>query len=184
MAAACARAGHPESTAGSSVSQVGEAPDLVLHGVAFARFVDGRIAARGTASDLIYRRSGGRLVGQRAQVELSPEQGSGLASFGKLQVAAPSVVGEVSGRAGSAEGGVTLLSARGDAARTDRVTFDGEMLRGDRPVDGSGPGYAVHSNGIAARKDGSSIQLTSGVHGKLDVQQAGSLPGFRSGAAP
>lgn len=143
-----------------------------MHEVAFARYVDGRLAARGTARELVYRRSGGRLVGQVAQVALEPEPGSGLASFGTLRVAAPSVEGEVSGRSGSAQGGVTLDAARGDSARTDRVTFDGEVLRGDRPVEGRGPGYTVHSSGISARKDGSEIDLTSGVRGTLEVAAA------------
>lgn len=78
----------------------------------------------------------------------------------------------MSGRSGSAQGGVTLEAARGDTARTERVRFDGEMLHGDRPVDGRGPGYTVHSSGISARKDGSEITLTSGVHGTLDAAAA------------
>lgn len=180
---ACSGASRQSTPAVSSPSTPGDSPDLVLHEVAFARFVDGRIAARGTARELVYRRAGGRLVGQGAQVALEPEPGSGLASFGTLRVAAPSVEGEVSGRSGSAQGGVTLDAARGDSARTERVTYDGEMLHGDRPVDGRGPGYTVHSKGISARKDGSEINLTAGVHGTLEVAAAApSIPG--AGARP
>ena len=43
-----------------------EAPDLTLHDVAFARLSDGRVAARGTAREVVYRRAGGRLDGQVA----------------------------------------------------------------------------------------------------------------------
>jgi hypothetical protein len=166
---ACLACGQGGRSAGSSVSPPGDAPDLTLQSVAFARLSDGRVVARGTARTLDYRRQGGRLVAADGAVTLEPGTNQGFSSFGAMTLRARAVDGEVSGKRGTARGDVRLDAARGDHARTERLDYDGAVVRTDTPVDGQGPGYTVHSRGLLARTDGSSVQLTNHVTGVLDV---------------
>src|SRR3982751_5637917 len=69
------------------------APDLTLHGVAFARLSDGRIAARGTARGLAYYRAGGRLDAATAAASLHPDADTGYSMFGDVYLTAPQVAG-------------------------------------------------------------------------------------------
>ena len=65
-----------------------------------------------------------------------------------------------------------MNAARGDSALTERVDYDGPAgsIRSDSPIDAQGPGYRLHGNGLLARTDGSSIALTGGVNGKLQME--------------
>lgn len=154
----------------SHLSLPEDSPDLSLQGVAFARLSDGRVVSRGTARHLDYRRAGGRLVASDAAATIVPEAGTGLASFGVLQVQAPHVEGEIVNRRGDAKGGVRLDTGRGDHARTDAVHYDGAVVTSDTHVVASGPGYSVESNGMVARADGSAVHLTRGVNGRLELE--------------
>ena len=160
----------------SDHSPPAEAPDLTLRDVAFARLSDGRVAARGTAREVVYGRAGGRLDGQVAVATLYPEQGTGYGMFGEVLLTAPTVEGDVGAKRGAASGGVTFRAARGDRGNTERIFWDGpaDRLSGDRAVDAQGPGYQVRSQGFSARADGSDVTLTGGVAGTLAPQPAGS----------
>src|SRR4051812_3605665 len=168
LVTACA--GGTGTGANTLNSTVKDAPDLSLRGVAFARLSEGRVVARGTAKSVDYRRAGGHLVASDGNVTLSPDSGTELASFGPLHVAAPSIDGEVANRRGNAWGGVHLVTDRGDKAFTQAVAYDDPFVRSQTPVDASGPGYRVHGNGMVARADGSSILLTRGVKGNLEME--------------
>ena len=149
------------------VSTPVDSPDLTLRSVAFARVSDGRMVARGTAQTLDYRRQGGRLVASQATTTLAP--GPGFAAFGAMKLEARQVEGEISGKRGTARGDVKLDAARGDHARTAQLDYDGPTVQTSTPVDAQGPGYTVHSRGLLARTDGSSVQLNGHVNGTLDV---------------
>jgi lipopolysaccharide export system protein LptC len=165
---ACTRnSGAPEI---SHVSLPADAPDLSLSGVAFARLSEGRLAARGTAVHLDYRRAGGRLIARQGAATLFPEPGTGLASFGRLELSAPDVAGEIANRHGTATGGVTLDTGRGDHAFTDAATYDGATVRSDTRVVAHGPGYKVQGAGMVAQADGSSVLLTRGVTGQMQME--------------
>jgi len=166
LAAGC---GKPESPTISPISLPEDAPDLSLKGVAFARLAEGRVVARGTADRLDYRRSGGRLEATYGAATLYPQPGTNLASFGATRVVAARVEGEVPARRGTASSGVRLDALRGDTARTEQVHLDGDVLRTDKRVAARGPGYQVDGNGLFARTDGSVIQFTGGVVGKLQA---------------
>ena len=153
----------------SSIS-IPDVPDLSLQVVAFARLSEGQVVARGTAAQLDYRRGGGRLVASRATAVVQPMPGGSLAAFGTLRFVAQYAAVEVPNRRGSASGGVRLDAARGDTALTERVEYDGDVLRSNAPVTAHGPGYRVNGNGLFARVDGSAIQLTSGVEGQLQME--------------
>ena len=157
----------------SDRSPPAEAPDLTLHDVAFARLSDGRVAARGTAREMVYRRAGGRLDGRVAVATLYPEPGTGYAMFGEVLLTAPAVEGETAARRGNASGGVTFHATRGDRGTTERIFWDGpqDRLSSDRAVDAQGPGYSVRSQGFTARADGSDVTLTGGVAGTLAPAQ-------------
>lgn len=162
--------GNSASTAISPVSLPEDAPDLSLRGVAFARLADGRVVARGTAKDLDYRRAGGRLIASGADATMVAEPGTGLASFGALHFTAPRIDGEVTARRGLASGGVKLETGRGDRAASESVAYDGENIRSAGKVVAQGPGYRVQGNGMVARADGSTVRLTSGVSGQLQME--------------
>ena len=138
--------------------------------MAFARLSEGRMVSRGTARKLDYRRSGGRLEAEQAFAQMSPERGTGLASFGTLRFSAPHVEGEVANKRGSAHGGVVLDTARGDHATTEAADYDGDVVRSHTPVAARGPGYDVHGKGLIARTDGSDIQLGGGTSGALQME--------------
>lgn len=158
------------SPAMSHVSAPEDAPDLSLKQVAFARLSGGRMVSRGTASRLDYRRSGGRLDADRANAEMSPEPGTGLASFGTLRFSAPRVQGEVANRRGTATGGVALATSRGDRARTEEAEYDGDVVRSHTPVTAKGPGYDVRGQTLVAKTDGSDIHLGGGTSGALQME--------------
>lgn len=168
LAAGCGKTENPTI---SPISAPEDAPDLSLQGVAFARLSEGRVAARGLAERLDYRRSGGRLLAFGGSAMMYPVPGAKLAPLGPLRFTASRLEGEVPVRRGTASSGVQLQAARGDSARTDQVHLDGEILRTDTHVVARGPGYAVESNGLLARTDGSAIQFTGGVQGELQVQK-------------
>ena len=168
LVAACA--GRSQTGATTLNSTVKDAPDLSLQGVAFARLSEGRLVARGTAKTVDYRRAGGHLVASDGAVSLSPDSGTELASLGTLHVTAPSIDGEVTNRRGNAWGGVRLVTDRGDKGFTEKVAYDDPFVRSQTPVDASGPGYRVHGNGMIAKADGSSVVLTKGVKGNLEME--------------
>ena len=153
----------------SAVSPPGDSPDLTLQAVAFGRLSEGRVVARGTARTLDYRRQGGRLLASDGEVTLEQGTSAGFASFGAMTLQARTIDGEVTGKRGTARGDVRLDAARGDHARTEQLDYDGAVVSTETPVDGQGPGYTVHSKGLVARTDGSSIQLTHHVSGTLEV---------------
>lgn len=138
--------------------------------MAFARTADGRVTARGTAAHLDYRRAGGQLNAEVANMELVPQSGSRLAAFGLLRFAAPHATGELQARHGNAWGGVRFKSTRGDRGATDAVEYDGDLIHGDQPVALSGPGYVMNGHGLVMRTDGSSLSLSHGVTGTLQSE--------------
>ena len=98
----------------SDPSTPSDSPDLLLHQVAFARLADGRVRARGTATELGYRRAGGRLDAQLPAATLYPEPSTGYSMFGDVQLASPHGEGDLTSKQGSASGGVQFRTARGD----------------------------------------------------------------------
>jgi hypothetical protein len=163
--------GSPENPTVSSISPPEDAPDLSLHGVAFARLSEGRVVARGTAERLDYRRSGGRLQASTGTAVIYPQPDARLSSFGSMRFTAAQLEGEVPARRGTASSGVWLEAARGDTARTEQVHLEGDVLRTDARVFARGPGYRVESNGLFAHTDGSAIRFTSGVTGQLQAER-------------
>ncbi len=170
LLAGTACTGNSAAPAISQISLPKDAPDLSLRGVAFARLSEGRVVARGTAGHLDYRRAGGRLIADHAAATIVPEPGTGLASFGALQLSAPEVAGEITNRRGLATGGITLDAARGDHAFSEAVAYDNAVVTSDTPVTARGPGYRVNGNGMVAQADGSSIRLTKGVAGQMQME--------------
>src|SRR5207302_1723127 len=89
----------------SDPSPPSDSPDLLLHEVAFARLAEGRVTARGTATQLGYRRAGGRLGAQSPTARLHPQPATGYAVFGEAQPAGPHGGGERATNHGTAAGG-------------------------------------------------------------------------------
>src|SRR5207237_10227392 len=85
LGAACANAVPPRI---SSISLRGDAPDLSLRGVAFARLSEGRVVARGNAERLDYRRAGATREAVRGRAVIHPDPGSRAAAFGSVRFVA------------------------------------------------------------------------------------------------
>ena len=128
------------------------------------------MAARGTAERLDYKRAGGWMHATHGAAQVMPQPGTGLASYGWLQIRAPEAEGEFGSKRGRAWGGVDLDAQRGDKARTEAVQFDDQTVRSETPVAASGPGYRVDGQALVARSDGSEIRLTRGVRGELQME--------------
>jgi len=161
-------AAPPSPTGAGAPEGEGASPDLILRGVAFARLVGGRVVASGAAGELRYHRSGGRFEVAQGRARIFPGPGAeALHSLGEVRLTAPLMRGELQGRLATASGGVDAVAARGDTARSERVSLDGKArtLSGDQPVDASGPGYTLRGHNFLARTDGSHVQLGGGAGG-------------------
>jgi hypothetical protein len=145
------------------------APDLVLRGAAFARLVDGRLAAAGTARELRYRHLGGRFDAVDGRTRIFPAPGGSFSSFGEVRLAARTVEGDVRGQTAVGSGGVEMVAARGDRATTQSATLDSAAgtLTSNEPVEASGPGYLLHGARLLARTDGSQVRFSGGAGGTL-----------------
>jgi hypothetical protein len=170
ISAAAACTGNPVVTTISSISPPGDAPDLSLSEVAFARLSEGRVVSRGTAEHVDYRRAGGRVLATEGAATIVPDARSGLAPFGTLHFTAPHADGEIGSRHGTAWGGVTLDTGRGDRAVTEAAAYDSAVIHSESRVTANGPGYRVEGNGLVAQADGNSIRLTRGVQGQMQME--------------
>ncbi|HQR30421.1 MAG TPA: hypothetical protein PLL32_08425, partial [Anaeromyxobacteraceae bacterium] len=106
--------------------------------VRFRAFRGGDLAASGTAARAWYRRDTGAVEAEEATVQV-PRSG-----MPGIEVAARTLRGEVGANAWDAGGGVVLT--RGDVtARTESARWTGAdgLVRGDRPVEITGPGYRL-----------------------------------------
>lgn len=168
LAGACGKSNSAKATRPSALSLTNGA-DLSLREVALVRTSEGRVAARGTAARLDYRRAGGHLDADVAAMTVVPEPGAQVASFGAMSFTAPAATGEVSARHGIASGGVRFAAARGDRGDTEALEYDGETVHGEDLVRLSGPGYRVQGHGVVARADGSVVTLQKGVSGTLQA---------------
>src|SRR5438270_7300063 len=167
LAAACGNAVSPQI---SPVSTPADAPDLSLQGVALARLSEGRMVARGTADRLDYHRAGALLQASHGGGVIQPEPGSRLAALGSVRFVADRVDGEIANRKGVASGAVRVDAGRGDVARTERIYYDGDLLRSDTRGAAAGPGCRLEGRGPVARTDRTVIQLTDGVKGQLQME--------------
>jgi hypothetical protein len=156
------------------------APDLILRGAAFARLVDGRLAAAGTATEFRYRHLGGRFDAVDGRTRIFPVPGGSFSSLGEVRLAAPTVEGDVRGQTAVGSGGVEMIAARGDRATTQSATLDsvaGTITSNDW-VEASGPGYLLHGARLLARTDGSEVRFSGEAGGTLvpDAPPAPSPP--------
>jgi hypothetical protein len=118
---------------------------VTLEEVRFRAFRGGELAASGTAAKASYRRDTGAVEALDATVQV-PRPGTP-----RLDVAARTLRGELGADAWDAEGGVVLT--RGDATvRTESARWTGAdgLVRGDRPVEVTGPGYRLTGSRFTA----------------------------------
>jgi hypothetical protein len=106
--------------------------------VHFHAYRDSRLSASGTAAEAVYFRNSGEMAVRDADVEI-PQEGPT-----PVRLRAPRISGDVPGRSFEAEGGLVAVRGR-DEARTESARYaasDG-VVRGDRPIEISGPGYRL-----------------------------------------
>jgi hypothetical protein len=179
LLAACGRSAQEASPLleAGVASGAPAAPDLVLREAAFARLVDGRLAAAGTATEFRYRHLGGRFDAIDGRARIFPAPGRSFSSLGEVRLAAPRVEGDVRGQTAVGSGGVEMVAARGDRATTQCATLDSAAgtITSNEPVDASGPGYVLHGARLLARTDGSEVRFFGGAGGTL-VPDAPSAP--------
>ncbi len=116
------------------------------------------LAASGAADRVVYRRESGEVVARVARVTV-PRPG-----MPDLAVAAPELEGDLAARTWTARGGVVLT--RGDAiARTPTARWaesDG-LVRGDEPVEVTGPGYRLAGPAFVADPGSGDVEIRGGV---------------------
>jgi hypothetical protein len=116
------------------------------------------LAASGAADRVVYRRESGEVVAQDARVTV-PRPG-----MPDLAVAAPELEGDLAARRWTARGGVVLT--RGDAtARTPTARWDESdgLVRGDEPVEVTGPGYRLAGPAFVADPGSGDVEIRGGV---------------------
>jgi hypothetical protein len=141
---------------------------LRLEAVEFRAYRQADLSAAGTASAALYRRSSGEVEAAGARVTL-PGRGTP-----DLTIAAPVLLGELPARTWLARGGVVL--ERGDAtARTASARYSGAdgKVRGDEPVEVTGPGYRLAGPSFVADPATGDVEIRGGV--RL-VAAKGALP--------
>jgi hypothetical protein len=133
-------------------------PEVSLENVQFRAWRGPELAASGAADRAVYRRDDGTVVASTARVTV-PRPGTP-----DLSVAAPELRGNLEGRTWSARGGVVLT--RGDAiARTPSARWaesDG-IVRGDEPVELTGPGYRLSGPSFTADPRTGDVDIRGGV---------------------
>ena len=142
------------------------APEIRLETVQFRAYRGAEVSASGVAAQAVYRRSSGEVEAGDARVTV-PAQGAP-----DLTVAAPVLVGDLAARTWSARGGVVLV--RGDATvRTASARYAGKdgQVRGDEPVEVTGPGYRLVGPGFTADPATGDVEIRGGV--RLVVTGAG-----------
>ncbi len=116
------------------------------------------LTASGSADRAVYRRDSGELVAFAAQVTV-PRPG-----LPDLAVSAPELEGDLGARTWAARGGVVLT--RGDAvARTPTARWaeaDG-IVRGDEPVEVTGPSYRLAGPAFTADPRSGDVEIRGGV---------------------
>lgn len=116
------------------------------------------LAASGSADRTVYRRDDGTVQATRARVTI-PRPG-----MPDLSIEAPELRGDLGARTWAARGGVVLT--RGDAvARTPSARWaesDG-IVRGDEPVELTGPGYRLTGPAFTADPGTGDVDVRGGV---------------------
>jgi hypothetical protein len=133
-------------------------PEVTLENVTFRAWRGPELRASGTADRATYRKDSGEVVAVGAQATV-PRPG-----VPDLAVAAPELQGDLGTRTWKARGGVVLT--RGDAtARTPSARWaeaDG-MVRGDEPVEVTGPGYRLAGPAFTADPGTGNLEVRGGV---------------------
>jgi hypothetical protein len=130
---------------------------VTLEGVAFRAWRGAELRASGTADRATYRKDAGEVVASRAHAVV-PRPG-----VPDLVFSAPELQGDLGTRTWTARGGVVLT--RGDAtARTPSARWaesDG-MIRGDEPVEVTGPSYRLAGPGFTADPASGTVEIRGG----------------------
>ena len=125
------------------------------------------LAASGAADRVVYHRESGEVVARVARVTV-PRPG-----MPALAVSAPELEGDLAARTWAARGGVVLT--RGDTtARTPTARWaegDG-MVRGDEPVEVTGPTYRLTGPAFVADPRSGDVEIRGGVR----LTAGGTLP--------
>jgi len=168
FATACAQGATTPAQAPSHSEDASS--DLVLRDARLVRLMDGKTVAQVSASELRYRRDGGRFQADGVRANLLPgPQARALESFGAVEVIAPRVSGGSDSQEARSEGAVSARAARGDIAHGEDVVWNGsrKRLESDRPVAIEGQGYTLRGGGLAASTDGEHFELNRGAQGTV-----------------
>jgi lipopolysaccharide export system protein LptC len=147
----------------------GSEPEIRLETVEFRAYRGADASASGRAAQAVYRRESGQVEASDALVTL-PNPGAP-----DLTVTAPVLVGDLAARTWSARGGVVLV--RGDAtARTASARYSAQdgRVRGDEPVEVSGPGYRLAGPAFTADPATGDVEIRGGV--RLVVRTGAARP--------
>ena len=133
-------------------------PEVGLEEVHFRAWRGAALAASGTADRAVYRRTSGEVEASGVRVTV-PRPG-----LPDLAVSAPALTGDLGARTWAGGGGVVLT--RGDAvARTPTARWaeaDG-LVRGDEPVEVTGPAYRLAGPAFTADPRSGDVEIRGGV---------------------
>ncbi len=161
---ACAAPAPPASA--------GPPPDLVLLNVNAVRLEGGKVAARGRAGELRYRRADGIVDFAQPSVDLPGGASVPGRDRGAVHVRAREATASLERKILEARGDVRLETDAGDVATTRAARYLGVEKRivSDSPLEASGPQYRVSSGGLVADVAAGSVRFTG------DVRAAGLPP--------
>jgi hypothetical protein len=129
-----------------------------MEGVQFRAWRGAALAASGTADRAVYRRTSGEVEASGVRVTVP------RAGLPDLAVSAPELTGDLGARTWAGGGGVVLT--RGDVVvRTPTARWaeaDG-LVRGDEPVEVTGPAYRLAGPAFIADPRSGDLEIRGGV---------------------
>jgi lipopolysaccharide export system protein LptC len=128
-------------------------PQVTLSGVTLHAWKGDELVALGIAEEVTYDRSSGNFEAAKARVRFPRRESTSDASpqlTSDLELSAAVAHGNLPTRQAEGRGGVIARSSSGLVARTSSARFDGQgqLARGEEPIEVIGPGYALDAEGF------------------------------------
>lgn len=143
-------------------------PMATLSGIRLEYFRGKELAAVGRAAEVTYERTTGDLTGVRVTVQISSREdpGSLRPAVGGMELAAPTMRGNLWRKQAEGSGGVVIRTGAGIVAHTEKARIDGLLASGRNLVQVEGPGYVLTADSFDASLEAGNFEF----QGRVDTR--------------